>query len=291
MPYPNHHSARLHNPDDFNPDTFRTVADGTIYGKIKVPATVNVIWGKLKTADKPADNPIPQALRFSKSNWTADEAKKWLKDNNVKYVSFEPASEGDSFEPDIERRYLTPELLIEERGEGDNKTPVLIGYAAVFDSLSLPLCGFREKINKGAFTESIQVDDIRALIDHDSSKILGRNKAGTLRLQEDDKGLKVEIDIPPTTTGRDLITSVKRGDISQMSFGFRTISDEWHKEDEQDIRTLSKVKLFDVSAVTFPAYQDTTIAVRSYEQWKSEQTQPENNNDVLRLKLDLAEKE
>ena len=91
-PYPNEHSARIKSPGLFNPDTFRRTPDGTIYGKIKVPSTAAVIWGKLKEHDKPSDNPIPQAIRFPTDNWTAAQAKKWLEDNNVKYESFEPAS-------------------------------------------------------------------------------------------------------------------------------------------------------------------------------------------------------
>jgi len=91
-PYPNEHSARLKNPSTFDPDTFRRKNDGTIYGSIKVPNTIAVIWGKLKEHNKPSDNPIPQALRFPIKNWTVTEAKKWLKDNKVSYIRFEPAS-------------------------------------------------------------------------------------------------------------------------------------------------------------------------------------------------------
>jgi len=90
-PFPNEHSARLQDPKKFNPETFRRKKDGTIYGRIKVPNTVAVIWGKIKGRDKPADNPIPQALRFPTKDWTVIAAKKWLKDNNIKFISFEPA--------------------------------------------------------------------------------------------------------------------------------------------------------------------------------------------------------
>ena len=91
-PYPNEHSARLKNPNLFDPDTFRRKADGTIYGKIKVPSTASVIWAKLKEHNKPSDNPHPQAIRFPIESWTVVQAKKWLEDNNVKYERFEPAS-------------------------------------------------------------------------------------------------------------------------------------------------------------------------------------------------------
>lgn len=91
MPYPNEHSARLRDPNDFDPKTYRRTAGGTIYGKVKVPRTIGVIWAKLKEHNKPKDAPQPQALRFPIKNWTVDNAKKWLKDNNVKYLDFEPA--------------------------------------------------------------------------------------------------------------------------------------------------------------------------------------------------------
>lgn len=93
-PYPNEHAARLKSPDDFDPDTFRRKADGTIYGSIKVPATADVIWGKLKGKSGEKDYPVPQAIRFPMKDWTEAEARKWLKDNDVKYILFEPASGG-----------------------------------------------------------------------------------------------------------------------------------------------------------------------------------------------------
>ena len=90
-PYANEHSARLKEPDDFDKDTFRRKNDGTIYGKIKVPATAAVIWAKLKGHSEPEDEPHPQAIRFPTKDWTVEEAKAWLKENNVKYIAFEPA--------------------------------------------------------------------------------------------------------------------------------------------------------------------------------------------------------
>jgi len=99
-PYPNEHSARLRNPDDFDSKTFRRTEGGSLYGKIKVPKTIAIIWGKLKGKAKPSDPPIPQALRFPTKNWTADEAKKWLKTNNIKYEKFEPASQKEKTKAD-----------------------------------------------------------------------------------------------------------------------------------------------------------------------------------------------
>ena len=139
---------------------------------------------------------------------------------------------------------------------------MLVGHAAVFDTLSVPLWGFREKIDPGAFAKAITRDDVRALVEHDPARIIGRNKAKTLRLAEDEVGLKVEIDVPDTQVGRDLQVSVARGDLTQMSFSFSVVSESWKTKDKVDIRTLEELELFDVSVVAFPAYEDTDVAQR-----------------------------
>lgn len=162
-----------------------------------------------------------------------------------------------------ESRYLPgQDFRIETR---ENSRPVLIGYAAMFNLKSERMFGFRERVSPGAFTDTLTNDDVRALIDHDTARIIGRNRAGTLRLKEDERGLLIEVDIPDTSVGRDLIVSVNRGDITGQSFGFTTLTDEWNVENGEDVRTLRKVKLYDVGPVTYPAYPDTTIAVRSFE--------------------------
>jgi len=90
-PYPNEHSARLQDPTKFEPKSFRRTKGGVLYGSKKIPNTISIIWGKLENKAKPTDPPIAQALRFPIKNWTATEAKKWLADNNIKYILFEPA--------------------------------------------------------------------------------------------------------------------------------------------------------------------------------------------------------
>lgn len=151
------------------------------------------------------------------------------------------------------------------------------GHAAVFDSWSETLGGifpFKEKVRKGAFAESIGRDDIRALFNHDPNYVLGRNRAGTLELVEDDVGLRVRITPPDTSWARDITTSIRRGDISQMSIGFVVEDDEWSSKDGIDTRELKKVRLFDVSPVTFPAYTATDVGVRAmqeYDVYKTEQ--------------------
>ena len=152
----------------------------------------------------------------------------------------------------------------------------ITGYAAVFNSLSEDLGWFREKIEPGAFRDSIVADDIRALWNHDSNFVLGRNTSGSLSLSEDDRGLKIEINPPDSQWARDLMTSIDRGDIDKMSFGFRTISDRWETRDKEEIRTLEKVQLFDISPVTFPAYADTEVGLRSLEEHRKANT-PEDD--------------
>lgn len=165
----------------------------------------------------------------------------------------------------IERRSFQTEIRIHE--DGDKRT--IVGHAAVFNTLSEDLGGFREKIAPGAFKKAIEKDDIRALLNHDPNIILGRNTAGTLRLKEDKKGLAIELDPPDTAAGRDLMVSMERGDITQMSFGFRTIVQEWDESDQNNVvRTLREVDLFDVSPVVFPAYPQTDVALREYRAWQ-----------------------
>ncbi len=144
------------------------------------------------------------------------------------------------------------------------------GHAAVFDSWSETLGGifpFKEKVIPGAFVESLENDDIRALFNHDANYVLGRNKSGTLTLKEDEYGLMVRINPPDTQWARDLRTSIERGDINQMSFGFSVEEDEWRFDNGIDVRELRKVKLFDVSPVTFPAYSATDVGVRGLESY------------------------
>ncbi len=147
----------------------------------------------------------------------------------------------------------------------DGKAPVIQGHAAVFGQLSEDLGGFREKVAKGAFTKTLKEADVRALWNHDSNYVLGRNRSGTLRLAEDKEGLSVEIDPPDTTWAKDLLTSMERGDVDQMSFGFRVVKEEWDDSDKANVvRTLSEVELFDVSPVTYPAYPQTSVSVKRH---------------------------
>ena len=192
----------------------------------------------------------------------------------------------------FERRTITlKELRVVDTDLEPGNDPAIEGYASVFESWSEELGGnspFRERVVKGAFEETIQKDDIRALFNHDPNYVLGRNVAGTLTLEEDEKGLKVRIIPPNTQWAKDLLVSIKRGDITQMSFGFTVILDRWTYEDNIDVRELLKVKLFDVSPVTFPAYSQTECGVRSmFDIMRTHQKEVEQSKSFNKRKLDM----
>jgi hypothetical protein len=166
---------------------------------------------------------------------------------------------------EIEKRMFDAEALTVHRRD-DGKSPMMRGHAAVFNELSGDLGGFREQIIPGAFAEAIETDDVRALINHDSNFVLGRNRAGTLAMREDVRGLAVEITPPDTAFARDLIVSMERGDVTQMSFAFRVRpnGEDWAKNDDGVwVRSVKRVRLYDVSVVTYPAYTQTDVAMRS----------------------------
>ena len=163
----------------------------------------------------------------------------------------------------IETRRLTVnEFEVREGPAGDGMS--FSGYAAVFNSDSEPL-PFIERIQPGAFRKSLKSkNNIRMYLNHDSSMLLATTRAKTLRLAEDERGLKVEADLPDTSVGRDLSTLIKRGDVDSMSFGFSVPArgDQW--SDDGMVRELKEVRLYEVSVVTgFPAYQATSASVRS----------------------------
>ena len=160
-----------------------------------------------------------------------------------------------------ETRVLSREMRIKRNDAGQ---PVMEGYAAVFNSQSQDLGGFKEVIAPGAFAADLQnTPDVRALFNHDESLILGRTKSGTLTLSEDGTGLFWSCVLPDTAVARDLAVSVERGDVDQCSFGFICLDDEWELSEGMPLRTVKTAALFDVSAVTYPAYEATSVGLRS----------------------------
>ncbi|KFL24938.1 peptidase U35 [Devosia sp. 17-2-E-8] len=172
-------------------------------------------------------------------------------------------------QPENEQRSLV--LPVERRADGDKVT--VAGYAAVFGEVANIGGWFEETLARGAFTETLKTADVRAYFDHDRGRVLGRSSAGTLRLKEDAKGLHVDIDLPDTSDGRDVATLVERGDISGMSFGFSVLRQEWDETVDPPRRTILEVELREVSIVSEPAYDGTSIARRSLEAARQERAQ------------------
>lgn len=168
----------------------------------------------------------------------------------------------------IERR-LVPLEGFEFRADGD-KLPELVGYASVFNQETVIADWFdewREEVSPGAFKKTIREGDIRALWNHDPSVVLGRNKAGTLELKEDDHGLYTVIRPPDNEWGRPVIDAIRRGDVSGMSITFQVIKQqmEYPPKGTEGMpkRTIKEARLLDVSPVTFPAFEQTEIGARS----------------------------
>lgn len=183
---------------------------------------------------------------------------------------------------ETERRSLVQP--VECRADGESN--MAAGYAAVFGDDADIGGYFREVIAPTAFTETLKNADVRAYFDHDRGRVLGRSSAGTLRLSVDDKGLAVEIDLPDTTDGRDVRTLIDRGDISGMSFGFIVTHDEWDESSDPPTRTIHEVDLREVSIVSEPAYDGTSIALRSLDAARSEAHKEHNVSGYLLRKAD-----
>jgi HK97 family phage prohead protease len=160
------------------------------------------------------------------------------------------------------------------------------GYAAVFEKDSQDLGGFVERIAKGAFRESIASNDVRALWSHNSDLVLGRTGNRTLKLAEDDYGLHFSLTLPDTTLGRDAFTSIERGDVTGMSFGFSVKRDDqvWARGEAgaPHLRTLMRVNLFEVSPTAFPAYPQTAVATRDLEWFLNQEGNTELEEERMR---------
>jgi HK97 family phage prohead protease len=265
------------------------------------------------------DKEHTQSVCFYKEKWTKEKSKQWCKDHDYyvdgldetdllyRYRQYDPNENKFRYRNQViekdsiflvigypkgsqntmnvkkELRYMPFEEW--ELREEANKPPKLVGYASVFNQEAIIFGMWREQVAQGAFKKTIKESDIRALWNHNTDLVLGRNKSGTLSLAEDDHGLKVEIIPPDTQAGRDGLTSIKRGDVSQMSIAFQIIKQEWlTPEDKKELplRTIREMKLYEVSPVTFPAFEQTSISARNA-------MEPEAENDpreeALRLSL------
>jgi HK97 family phage prohead protease len=138
----------------------------------------------------------------------------------------------------------------------------LIGYAAVFNSPAR-IGGFMETIKPGAFRASLSRPeaDVLALVDHDVGRLLARTRSGTLRLEEDARGLRFDLDIPDTQLGHDVLALAQRGDLGGASIGFRPVDEAWPARDQRELRALDLVEISIVHA--HPAYAETSVAARA----------------------------
>jgi uncharacterized protein len=174
---------------------------------------------------------------------------------------------------DIEVR-MGGEMRVESRG----LTKLIRGYPIVFDRLSETLgdhgLKFRERIASEAMDRTLREGvDLRALVDHDSSKILGRLSAGTLRVEKDSHGLAIEIDAPDTTSGRDIVASIARRDVTGGSFAFMPIGETegwWDFKSTPPVRTVRDMIVREVTICTFPAYSQTELALRSLTRYRGD---------------------
>jgi HK97 family phage prohead protease len=162
----------------------------------------------------------------------------------------------------------TRELKVEVRAAQDDPNAIE-GWAAVFNSESEDLGGFREVLMPGCFTRALaESGDILCVVDHDRSKLLGRTSSGTCKITQDDRGLKFRCSLPGTQLGKDMRALIERGDYSQCSFKFGMDMDdedceEWKEDERGVLRTIRSIALLgDVCPVLTPAYRATSVKVK-----------------------------
>ena len=160
-----------------------------------------------------------------------------------------------------ERRFASLAGIEIRAATEENASIGFKGHAAMFNKrtwIGPKKFGFYEEVRDGAFTKAIKESDVRMLLNHDPNYLLARNTSGTLRLTEDDKGLAVDADMAPTSYAKDLAIVMDRGDLSQMSFSFLPVKEEWAVTDDgDDVRSLSELSLYDVCLLyTSPSPRD-----------------------------------
>lgn len=212
-----------------------------------------------------------------------DEAfKKWLEQRQAQTDSGAP--------PPIERRFIPFEVRMEGDGVTADTPKKITGHGSVWNTPA-DLYYFVELVKPGAFLESIANDDIRCLFNHDSNLLLGRNKAQTLRLFEDEVGLGFECIPGDTSVARDVVSHITRGDVSQCSIGFNALDEETYKQDGIWYREITKAKLWDVSPVTFPAFVQTDVSMRSAEMAvKRFRSGPEDSEQLAAIAVEAQRK-
>ena len=175
---------------------------------------------------------------------------------------------------------------LELRAEGDGESGrTTKGYACLFDNVTSIGGYWQERFAKGAFSKSLGERDVVALHSHDDGRPMGRMSRDTLRVTEDDKGLGFENDLPDTQDGRDLATSIDRGDIEGMSFRFRALKEEWDETQDPPMRMVIEAELFEITYTAFPAYPDTEVGMRSLEHARAERRQHNRSGARARIRM------
>jgi HK97 family phage prohead protease len=261
------HLVDLDSPDA-NPNSDNYPSPGVV---------AHLLWGSgpsKRAAQRTKDyaDSVVARIRAEERN-RMDNKDKWLKVARAIALKIDGPQ---AKEPEIR----TNSVDFEVRAEGDGMS--FTGYASVFNSPSEDLGGFIEYVAPGAFKRSLQSrNEVKLLWNHDSGEPLASLRGGTMQLIEDSRGLKVSAQLPNTTRGRDIAELLRTKVIDSMSFGFNVIKDSWSSNGQT--RTLESVRLFEVSIVSFPAYEATTAQVRS-----AQTINPDQLADAL-LKLESGE--
>ena len=261
------HLVDLDSPDA-NPESDNYPSAGVV---------AHLLWGSgpsKRAAQRTKDyaDSVVARIRAEETN-SMDSKNKWLDVARAIALKIDgPKAQ----EPEVR----TNSVDFEVRAEGDGMT--FTGYASVFNSPSQDLGGFIEYVAPGAFKRSLQSrNEVKLLWNHDAGEPLASLRGGSMQLVEDEVGLKVTATLPQTSRGKDVAELLRLKTIDSMSFGFNVIKDTWSRDGQT--RTLDSVRLFEVSIVSFPAYEATTATVRS---------QPTINPDQLAdalLKLESGE--
>ena len=263
------HLVDLDSPDA-NPDSDNYPSAGVV---------AHLLWGSgpsKRAAQRTQDyaDSVVARIRAEETN-SMDNKNKWLDVARAIQLKID-GPQPESKEPEVR----TNSVDFEVRAEGDGMT--FTGYASVFNSPSEDLGGFIEYVAPGAFKRSLQSrNEVKLLWNHDSGEPLASLRGGTMQLVEDERGLKVTAKLPNTTRGRDVAELLRTNVISEMSFGFNVIKDNWSRDGQT--RTLESVRLFEVSVVSFGAYKSTEASVRS-----APSINPDELADAL-LKLESGE--
>jgi HK97 family phage prohead protease len=241
----------------------RAMAEGNVSADkwVRIAAWIARHLGDLDSPDaNPSSENFPSPGVVAMALWGGGTTKRSARRAMAYAEGVKTRLEAEQERANMKQETRNFDADFELRAEGDGMT--FIGYAAKFNSPSEDLGGFVETIEPGAFRRSLRSrNDVKLLVNHDTGRVLASTRSGTMKLYEDEVGLRVEASLPNTSDGRDMAELLRRGDLNKMSFGFSVIKDSWNQEMTQ--RTLKSVRLFETSIVAFPAYAATEAMVRS----------------------------